>query len=493
MGSNYGPLHIFFFPLMADGHMIPFVDMVKLFAAKGVKTSIITTPLNAPTISKAIETTKTHESRNIHIQTIKFPRDEVGLPEGCEHANSLPSLDSFSAFFKATRLLQEPFEQLLLQQRPDCVVADMFFPWATDSAAKFGIPRLVFHGISFFSLCASELMRLYQPYNNTSFDSEFFVIPNFPGEVKMTRLQVGNFIRKDDVDFNRFGKELQESEVKSYGVVVNSFYELEKDYADHYMKKLGRKAWHIGPLSLCNKNKEEKTYRGKEASIDENECLKWLDTKNPNSVVYVCFGSIANFPDSQLREIAMGLEASGQQFVWVVRKRGNDGEKGEEWLPDGFEKRIEGKGLIIRGWAPQVLILEHEAIGAFVTHCGWNSTLEGVAAGVPMITWPLGAEQFYNEKLVTEVLKIGVPVGAKTWGFFTGDGSVKWDAVEKAVKMVLAEEEAEAMRNRAKLLKQMARLAVEEGGSSDSNLDALVEELGSLSHQRTSDEQNVSG
>ncbi|KHN12235.1 UDP-glucose flavonoid 3-O-glucosyltransferase 7 [Glycine soja] len=376
----------------------------------------------------------------------------------------------------ATALLQEPFEQLLHQQRPNCVVADMFFPWTTDSADKFGIPRLVFHGISFFSLCASQIMSLYQPYNNTSSDTELFVIPNFPGEIKMTRLQEANFFRKDDVDSSRFWKQIYESEVRSYGVVVNSFYELEKDYADHYRKELGIKAWHIGPLSLCNRDKEEKTFRGNEASIDEHECLKWLNTKTTNSVVYVCFGSAVKFSNSQLLEIAMGLEASGQQFIWVVRK--SIQEKGEKWLPEGFEKRMEGKGLIIRGWAPQVLILEHEAIGAFVTHCGWNSTLEAVSAGVPMITWPVGGEQFYNEKLVTEVLKIGVPVGVKKWTRFIGDDSVKWDALEKAVKMVMVEE----MRNRAQVFKQMARRAVEEGGSSDSNLDALVRELCSLSH-----------
>ncbi|RZC24340.1 Scopoletin glucosyltransferase [Glycine soja] len=463
---------------MAHGHMIPLVDMAKLFAAKGVRTTIITTPLNAPIISKTIEQTKTHQSKEINIQTIKFPNVGVGLPEGCEHSDSVLSTDLFPIFLKATTLMQEPFEQLLLHQRPNCVVADWFFPWTTDSAAKFGIPRLVFHGISFFSLCATKIMSLYKPYNNTCSDSELFVIPNFPGEIKMTRLQVGNFHTKDNVGHNSFWNEAEESEERSYGVVVNSFYELEKDYADHYRNVHGRKAWHIGPLSLCNRNKEEKIYRGKEASIDEHECLKWLDTQTTNSVVYVCFGSAVKFSDSQLLEIAMGLEASGQQFIWVVRK--SIQEKGEKWLPEGFEKRMEGKGLIIRGWAPQVLILEHEAIGAFVTHCGWNSTLEAVSAGVPMITWPVGAEQFFNEKLVTEVLKIGVPVGVKKWSYSGVDCCAKWDVVEKAVKMVFAKE-LEGMRKRAKVLAQMARRAVEEGGSSDSNLDVLIQELGTLS------------
>ncbi|KAK7400762.1 hypothetical protein VNO78_12068 [Psophocarpus tetragonolobus] len=481
MANKNGSLHIFFLPFMTHGHMIPCVDMAKLFAAKGVRTTIITTPLNAPIISKAIEKTKNHQIKEIQIQSIKFPNTiDTGLPEGCEHSDSLPSPDSFLDLIIAAKLLQEPFEQLLLHQRPNCVIADWFFPWATDSAAKFGIPRLDFHGISFFSLCAYKIMRLYEPYKNVSSDSESFVIPNFPGEIKMKRLQVGEFVMKDDVSYCNFWKELKVSdgEGKVYGEVVNSFYELEKDYADHYNNELGRKSWPIGPLSLCNKDKEEKTCRGKEACIDEHECLKWLDTKKGNSVVYVCFGSLMNLPDSQLGEIAMGLEASGQEFIWVVGKRKEDKE---EWVPQGFEKRMEGKGLIIRGWAPQVLILEHQAIGAFVTHCGWNSTLEAVTAGVPMITFPMSGEQFYNEKLVTEVLKIGVPVGVEKWGKLSADSNVKWDAIEKAVKMVLKGKEAKEMRNKAKLLANMARRAVEEGGSSDSNLNALIQELGSLS------------
>ena len=130
-------------------------------------------------------------------------------------------------------------------------------------------------------------------------------------------------------------KEASKSGLRSYGVVINSFYELEPDYIDHYRNVWGRKAWHIGPVSLCNKDTKDKAQRGTEASIDEQECLKWLATKKPNSVFYICFGSISNFSDSQLMEIAVGLEASGQQFIWVVRKGKN--EKGEEdWLPKGI-------------------------------------------------------------------------------------------------------------------------------------------------------------
>jgi UDP:flavonoid glycosyltransferase YjiC (YdhE family) len=409
MGSENPQLHVLFFPLMAHGHMIPMVDMAKLFAARGVKATIVTTPLNAPFVSKTIERIKTSDgcsAANVNIQTIKFPVEKAGLPEGCENFELLPSREMSISFLKALAVLQEPFEQLLhdIDYHADCLVADMFYPWATDAAAKFGIPRLVFNGTSFFSLTAMESMMQYEPHKKVLSDSEPFLIPNLPGEIKLTSMQVPSFIREEvETDMTNVWKEAGEAGMRSYGTVINSFYELEPAYADHYRRVLGRKAWHIGPVSVCNKEAQDKAQRGKESSVDEHECLKWLNAKKPNSVVYVCFGSMAYFNDSQLMEIAMGLEASGQQFIWVVRKEKNGSGGKEEWLPQGFEKRMEGKGLIIRGWAPQVLILDHEAVGGFVTHCGWNSTLEGVTAGVPMVTWPMFAEQFFNEKLVNQV------------------------------------------------------------------------------------------
>ncbi|KAF2321088.1 hypothetical protein GH714_033779 [Hevea brasiliensis] len=379
---------------MAHGHMIPTVDMAKLFASRGLKTTIITTPLNSLLFSKTIERNKNF-GINVDLRILKFPSVEAGLPEGCENVDSITPHENggihlIKNFLQATSMLQEPLEKLLQECHPDCLVADMFFPWATDAAAKFGIPRLVFHGTSFFSLCTRDCINQYQPHKKVSSDSEPFLVPYLPSEIKLTRKQLPETERQEDeTDLTKLVKASIESESKSFGVLVNSFYELEPAYADYYRKVLGRRAWHIGPVSLCNRGIEDKAQRGKESSI--------------------------------LVEIAIALEASRQQFIWVVRREKNNQEDEEQWLPEGFEERMEGKGLIIRGWAPQVLILDHEAIGGFVTHCGWNSTLEGITAGKPMVTWPVSAEQFYNEKLVIEVLKIGIGVGVKEWVKWHGD------------------------------------------------------------------------
>ncbi|XP_031128298.1 scopoletin glucosyltransferase-like [Ipomoea triloba] len=471
-----GQLHVFFFPMMAHGHMIPTLDMAKLFASRGVKATIITTPLNQPVFSKAVDK-YTKLGFQMEIRLLEFPAVEAGLPESCQRLDQVPGDDGLPRFFKACAMLQPSLEDLLQELRPDCIVADMFFPWATKAAAKFDIPRLIFHGTSYLALCAMQSLRVYKPFNDVTSDLELFNIPNLPHELKLTKLQVSPFERSEvENPMSEFMRRVRESEETSYGVIFNSFYELEPDYAEHYKNVLGRRAWSVGPLSLYNRDVEDKAQRGKKSAIDEHECLKWLDSKNPHSVVYICFGSVANFAPSQLHEMAMGIEASGMDFVWVIRNKREEDNGSEKWMPEGFEERTKGKGLIIRGWAPQVLILDHPSVGAFVTHCGWNSTLEGVSGGVPMVTWPVFAEQFVNEKLMTDILRTGTGVGSKEWKRVDSDG-VKREAIAEAIKKVMISEESEEMRSRAKAMKDKAKKAIEEGGSSYLGLSFLLDEL----------------
>ncbi|KAL8541437.1 hypothetical protein ACS0TY_002632 [Phlomoides rotata] len=470
-----GELHIVLVPVVAYGHMIPMIDMAKLFASRGVKTTIIATPALAEPIKKARES-----GHNIGLSITPFPPKGSSLPNHFVSLDQMTTPDLITKFFRAIELLQQPIETILQELKPNCVISDMFLPWTADSAAKLGIPRLIFDGTSNFARCGAEQMELHKPYKDVSSDSEPFVVPNLPHQLTFVRTQVSEFELRgdegDENDFIKMWKLMRESEKRSYGEVVNSFYELEPDYADHYKNVLGRRAWDIGPLPLCNNGAQDKfSQRGKKSAIDQHECLAWLDSKRPNSVVYACFGSTANFTPAQLHETAVGIEASGQDFIWVVKGVKNQDEN-EDWLPQGFEERIKGRGLIIRGWAPQLMILDHPAIGAFVTHCGWNSTLEGICAGVPMVTWPIFAEQFFNEKLVTQILGTGVSVGNKKWQVVDSEG-VGSEAVTEAVKRIMVGEGAAEMRSRAKYFKEMARKAVEEGGSSYTSLNALIEEL----------------
>ncbi|KAJ0077100.1 hypothetical protein Patl1_35486 [Pistacia atlantica] len=169
-------------------------------------------------------------------------------------------------FFKAISLLQQPFEQLPEECHPNCIVVDMLFTWASDSAAKFGIPRLCFHGIGFFPLCVYYSLRQHQPYKIITSDFEPFTVPGLPDQITLTRSQLTSYELEAETQ-NELLTELVEqaiqAEITSYGIVVNSFYELEPAYSDLYRKVMGRKAWHIGLFHFATqtsmtKHNEEK-------------------------------------------------------------------------------------------------------------------------------------------------------------------------------------------------------------------------------------------
>ncbi|KAK2983729.1 hypothetical protein RJ640_024082 [Escallonia rubra] len=437
MSATQNQLHFVLIPLLAQGHMIPMIDMARLFAEHGATVSLVTTPHNASRFAPTIRRAKQSGLR-IELIEIPFPCAEVGLPAGCENLDSVPSRDLLRNFYSALNKLQQPLEKYLHEHTPppSCIISDKCLYWTSETARKFNVPRLVFHGMGCFALLSSHNVKLYNAHHAVASFSEPFVVPGMPRRFEITKAQLpGAFVALPDLDDLR--DQMREAESSAYGVVVNTFSELEHGCVEEYEKAIRKKVWSIGPVSLCNKDISDKFERGNKASIDENKCLGWLDSMEPKTVVYACHGSQCRLIPSQLVELGLGLEASNHPFIWVI----NAGERFlelESWLlKEKFEDRVKGRGLLIKGWAPQVLILSHPAIKGFLTHCGWNSTIEGVCSGVPMITWPMFAEQFFNEKLIVEILRIGVPVGVQVpvrWGEEENVGVlVKRDEVEKAI------------------------------------------------------------
>ncbi|KAK9684199.1 hypothetical protein RND81_10G193200 [Saponaria officinalis] len=483
MAETGEQLHVAFFPFMTPGHSIPMLDLVRLFVARGVKTTVFTTPLNAPDISKYLNIRASTNNNDLatSVYITPFPSIKAGLPEGVESQDRTTSPEMSLKFFLAMELLKHPLEQFLKDTKPNCLIADNFFPYATDVAKMFDIPRVVFQSTGCFSMCVMMALSQHQPQNSVASDNDFFIIPNLPHEIKLTKSQLQPDHKGSDDEMNaslsRLFGGVGRALFTSYGIIFNSFTRLESEYVDYFNNVVRKpsRVWHLGPVSLCNRQVEGKSIRGKSSSINENICLKWLNDRKPNSVIYVSFGSLTCFSASQLREIAIALECFGRDFIWVLR----GGENVEEWLPKGFEERVKSKGLIIRGWAPQVLILDHEVIGGFVTHCGWNSILESISAGVPMVTWPVYAEQFYNEKLVADVLKVGVKVGSMHWSDTSSGTFLEHEKIGDALKEVMDGEGMLEMRERAKKLKEMAYEAVEEGGSSYCQLSSLIDQLSS--------------
>ncbi|KAF5771399.1 putative UDP-glucuronosyl/UDP-glucosyltransferase, UDP-glycosyltransferase family [Helianthus annuus] len=206
-----------------------------------------------------------------------------------------------------------------------------------------------------------------------------------------------------------------------------------------------------------------------QADPTENECLKWLDSQPSKSVVFLCFGSMGVLSKKQLREIAIGLEKSGQRFLWVVRDPPLDGSDLKDFYPEGFLTRTRDKGLVVKNWAPQQAILSHGSVGGFVSHCGWNSILESVVAGVPMVAWPLYAEQKLNRVYLVKELKVAVEVKMSADDFVTAE------AVEEKVRELMVGEEGEMVRERALEMSRRAKAAVDEGGCSRVELFKLTQ------------------
>ncbi|KAL0915329.1 hypothetical protein M5K25_015741 [Dendrobium thyrsiflorum] len=481
--SDPNPAHIILIPFMAQGHMIPMVDLARLLASSGALVTFITTPVNAARIHPIIECLK-NSHLPINFVQLPFPSVDVGLPDGCENVDLISSPDLFKPFMKALSLFGEQVKLYLTATNltvvpANCIIFDSMNSWVGAMAESLGIPHIIFYGPSCFYILCAHLLKKHQVLKSINDDYELFKVPELPEPVEVMKAQVMRLM--DRPGWEKESEEFYETEKSACGVVMNTFEELEKSSLDKFRKEIGKKVWPIGPFSLANKDSVSKAVRGKASSIDTGLLLSWLDSKTPNSVMFVSFGSLSRNPISQLVQIGQGLEsASSSQlsFIWVV----NDADKSEEvekWLSE-FEERMKGRGIVIRGWAPQAMILGHVAVGGFMTHCGWNSTLEAIAAGVVMATWPRFGDQFVNERLVVDVLRIGVAVGAKVPTLFVDEMSekalVKGEEVRKVVEKVMqGGEEGEERRKRARELAEKARKAMEEGGSSFENLKRIVQ------------------
>ncbi|GJM89530.1 hypothetical protein PR202_ga05731 [Eleusine coracana subsp. coracana] len=248
------------------------------------------------------------------------------------------------------------------------------------------------------------------------------------------------------------------------GILVNSFESLEPRAVGALGGDVATApVYCVGPLVAGASLETEKRH----------ECLAWLDEQPDRGVVFLCFGGAGHHSGKQMKEVAVGLEDSGHRFLWAVRTPLPDDDADQAFdpraepdldalLPDGFLERTRGRGLVVvKTWAPQVEVLHHRATGAFVTHCGWNSVLEAIVAGVPMLCWPLYAEQKMNKVFLVEEYGVGVEMVG--WR----DGMVKAQEVEAKVRMAMEEsEQGNRIRARVAEHRDAAAVAWEEGGSS---------------------------
>ncbi|KAJ1690865.1 hypothetical protein LUZ63_015020 [Rhynchospora breviuscula] len=333
-----------------------------------------------------------------------------------------------------------------------CIVSDMHLGWTLDVARKHHVFHSSFLGMSAFSGAVFLSVMINLPHNHS--DSDPFTLPEYP-EVLVHRSQLAAYIlNTSQSDPPTVFLQKQFSTLyKTDALLINT-----NEYLDHIglgmlKKTLNVPVIPIGPLVGSS-------YSSILSSEKDSNIFEWLDLHPMASVLYISFGSQDSIQKSQMMELALGLEASRRPFIWVIRPPLGFDAKDEfkdEWLPDSFEKRMkeEKRGFFVHGWAPQIAILSHKSIGAFLSHCGWNSVLESLNSGVPIIGWPLQAEQPFN---VTLLLELGVCVEVARGKLETSE--VEKKKVADTVEMVMGDnEKGHNMREKAKEISKMMKRA----------------------------------
>ncbi|MCO5608396.1 hypothetical protein L7F22_062605 [Adiantum nelumboides] len=356
-----------------------------------------------------------------------------------------------------------------------CIISDTSLPDMHDLAGRFGIPRVNFstwNATSFYmithlpQIIARGMLPLPEGAGG-KWKVEAPLIDFVPGLRPFHLTDLPNdLLEISDISHPRYQSVLKAVAHANDAdrILIHSVYELESSIYDT-MQAQGFPVYPLGPLfegSLLNFG-----------TVGGSECLEWLDQQKPASVVYAAFGTIAKFNLHEMRSMALGLEVSGHPYLWAIRMDSLPAANLHESLPDGFWERavLQGKGVIVT-WAPQTQVLQHIAVGVFITHCGWNSVLESLWEGVPMVACPRVAEQRCNARLVVEDWKVGMEMERED------DCSFTKEAVQKAIGEVLGKRE---MKERALHFQQVVRQAVDMHGTSHLNILNFVDYLLHLS------------
>ncbi|ESW12765.1 hypothetical protein PHAVU_008G140500 [Phaseolus vulgaris] len=404
-------------------HLVPIIEFTKRLLKLHPNfhvTCIIPSLGSPPESSKAYLKTLPSNIHSIFLPPIskeQFPQEVyVGLLIQLTVILSLPSI-------------HEVLKSLSSKVRLTALVADVFAFQVLEFAKEF-------HALSYFYCPGSAMvlsLLLHLPKLDEEVSGEYKDLAEpikLPGCVPLLGVDLPAPTQNRSSEAYKSFLERAKAMVIADGIIINTFLEMESG-AIRALEERGNgkiKLYPVGPI----------TQKGSDNEADG--CLRWLD-KQPNcSVLYVSFGSGGTLSQHQINELAWGLELSGQRFLWVLRAPNSSAsgayleaakEDPLEFLPKGFLERTKEKGLVVASWAPQVQVLGHSSVGGFLSHCGWNSTLESVLEGVPLITWPLFAEQRMNAVMLSDGLKVALRPT------FNDDGIVEKEEIAKVINSLM--------------------------------------------------------
>ncbi|GLT93789.1 hypothetical protein SLE2022_115630 [Rubroshorea leprosula] len=467
--------HAVCIPYPAQGHINPMLKLAKLLHHRGFHITFVNTEFNHKRLLKS----RGSDSLN-GLPSFRFDTIPDGLPPtDVDATQDIPSLCE-----STRRTCLAPFKELLRKLNDpssdnppvSCIVSDGVMSFTLDAAQELGLPEVLFWTTSACGFLGylhfrHLIERGYTPLEDESYLTNGYldtVIDWIPGMKGIRLKDLPSFLRTTDPNFFMLDFILGETEraKRASAVVLNTFDALENG-ALSALSSMLPPVFSVGPLPLLLNQVHDNDLEqiGSNLWREEPECLRWLDSKEPNSVVYVNFGSITVMTSNQLIEFAWGLANSNQTFLWIIRPDMVVGDAAI--LPPEFVTKTKNRGLLAT-WCPQEQVLSHPAIGGFLTHSGWNSTLESISAGVPMICWPFFAEQQTNCRFCCTEWEIGMEINS----------DVKRDEVERLVRELMEEEKGREMKRKALEWKRMAEAAAASpSGSSAMNLDKVIKEV----------------
>ncbi|KAJ8570392.1 hypothetical protein K7X08_037364 [Anisodus acutangulus] len=443
-------------PLPAQGHLNQLLHLSRLISSYNIPVHYVGATTHIRQAKFRVHGFNPLSTKNLHFH--EFPTTLFENPPPNPNASHKFPNQLIPSFY-ATIHLREPVCSLVrhlldTNHRRVIVIYDSMMTWVVED-----VPTILnAECYCFNSISAFHMYSFFWEIKGKPFQAGTELYEDIPSLENCTTPEIWELWRKQE---SLMGK------VRS-GELYNSSRVIEGLYLDLVAKENdGLNLWALGPFNpmLSQQNKD---------SNKHHKTLYWLDKQETNSVIYVSFGTTTSLSNEEIEELAVGLEKSLQKFIWVLRDADKGdvfaGEERRAQLPEGYEERIRGRGIIVRDWAPQLEILAHTSTGGFMSHCGWNSCMESISMGVPIAAWPMHSDQPRNSQLVTKFLKIGLIV--RHWA--RRDELVISEIVENAVRTLMASPEGDEMRKRASELSNVVRQSVMDGGVNCVEMDSFI-------------------
>ncbi|GAU37798.1 hypothetical protein TSUD_276160 [Trifolium subterraneum] len=470
--------HAVLVPFPAQGHINALFKLAKLLHLRGFHITFVNTEYNHQRLLKSRGPNSLDGFNGFKFETI--PDGLTPLEVNGDVSQDIPSL---CQSIRKNFLL--PFGELLAKLQESaiagvtppvtCIVSDCYMPFAIQAAEEHALSTIIFNPCNACTFLTALHIRTLLEKGLIPLKDESYLTNGYLDNIVDCIPGLKNFRLKDLLDLVRttdphdsiveFVIEAANTFHRASTIVFNTYNEIESDVMNE-LYSMFPSLYTIGPLSSFLNQTPQNNLESLGSNLwkEDTKCLKWLESKKPQSVVYVNFGSYAVLTPEQLLEFAWGLANSKQPFLWIIRPDLVIG--GSFILSSKFENEISDRGLIT-SWCPQEQVLNHPSIGGFLTHCGWNSTIESICAGVPMLCWPFFADQPTNCRYICNKWEIGIEI----------DTNVKREEVEKLINELMVGEKGKKMRQKVMELKKKAYENTSPGGCSYINLEKVIKEV----------------